>query len=46
MAKVNRKASLSNTVKVQYRRGNNWAPKDDMLCVNKSTQQVEKDCQK
>ena len=46
MAKANKKVGLSNTVKAQYGRGNNWAPKDDLLRVNKSAQQVEKDCRK
>ena len=46
MAKANKKAGLSNTVKVQYGRGNNRGPKDDLLRVNKSAQQVEKDRQK
>lgn len=43
MAKANKKAGLSNTVKVQWGRGNNRAPIDHLLHVNKSTQQLEKD---
>src|SRR6202050_634913 len=46
MAMVNNKAGLSNTVKVQYGRRNNRKPKDDLLRVNKSAQQVEKDRRK
>lgn len=46
MAMANKKGSLSNTVGVKYGSGNNRTPKDDLLHVNKSAQQVEKDRRK
>ena len=46
MGKDTRKSGLSNAVQVRYGGGYRHAPKDETICINKTTKQLKNEQQK